>query len=367
MQKYIVGGYVRDSLLKKAGVEIEPRDKDWVVVGSSPEEMIKNGFIPVGAGFPVFINPRTQEEYALARTERKHGSGYHGFVFFADPSVTLEEDLLRRDLTINAMAFDEKGSLIDYHGGQKDLEEGVLRHVSFAFSEDPVRLLRLARFAARFPSFTVAKETSELLKKMVDTGETDHLVKERITQELLKALEEPKPSRFFDVAMESGYLRRSFEEWKISSETLQKIDNTNSEEQVLTRFVRSLSDIDRKSLNALLNKLRLPRDFAELAKLYVEYKENIPTALSKVEDIYLFVKRADIRRRPERFRHLLSAVGDKLTQKDLEFWNVLIEKLEQLDTSKIIAEAHDKTDIPSLIEKANLNMVKEVSDKFTNQ
>lgn len=203
MQIYLVGGAVRDRLLGRPG-----GDRDWVVVGSTPEAMTAAGFRPVGKDFPVFLHPDTQEEYALARTERKHGHGYHGFQVYAAPDVTLDDDLVRRDLTINAMAEDAEGRVIDPHGGQRDLAARVLRHVSLAFAEDPVRVLRLARFAARFADFTVADETMALMRQMVDNGEVDHLVAERVWQELARGLMEERPSRMFEVLRDCGALAR---------------------------------------------------------------------------------------------------------------------------------------------------------------
>ena len=182
MKIYIVGGAVRDELLGQASA-----DRDYVVVGASPQAMLEKGFRPVGRDFPVFLHPVTLEEYALARTERKTGNGYHGFSFHAAPDVTLEDDLARRDLTINAMAKSPDGALVDPFRGQRDLQAKILRHVGPAFAEDPVRILRLARFAARFAEFTVAPETLALMRAMVAGGEVDHLVSERVWQELAKA------------------------------------------------------------------------------------------------------------------------------------------------------------------------------------
>ncbi len=203
MKIYLVGGAVRDELLGRP-----VQDHDWVVVGASPEAMQAQGFLPVGRDFPVFLHPQTKEEHALARTERKSGRGYHGFVFQATPDVTLEEDLARRDLTINAMARGEDGVIVDPYGGQADLRDGILRHVSEAFSEDPVRILRLARFAARFHGFTVAPETAQLMRDMVESGEVDHLVAERVWQELSRGLLEARPSRMFEVLRDCGALAR---------------------------------------------------------------------------------------------------------------------------------------------------------------
>ncbi len=203
MQAYVVGGAVRDALLG-----LPHSDRDWVVVGATPQQMLDAGFEPVGRDFPVFLHPDSGEEYALARTERKSGPGYRGFTVHSAPGVTLEEDLARRDLTINAMARSADGTLIDPFGGERDLRAGVLRHVSPAFVEDPVRLLRLARLAARFHRFTVAPETAALLREMVQAGEVDALVPERVWQELSRGLMETRPSRMFEVLRASGALAR---------------------------------------------------------------------------------------------------------------------------------------------------------------
>jgi len=209
MRRYLVGGAVRDRLLGRPVV-----DHDHVVVGATPDQMLAQGFKPVGKDFPVFLHPDTGEEYALARTERKTGHGYHGFAFHADPGVTLEEDLARRDLTINAIAQDESGALVDPFHGQRDIEERVLRHVSPAFVEDPVRLLRVARFAARFAplGFHIAEETMALMRAMVADGEVDHLVPERVWAETRRALTEAQPSTFVRVLREAGALAVLFPE-----------------------------------------------------------------------------------------------------------------------------------------------------------
>ena len=207
MKTYIVGGAVRDRLL---GLPVV--DRDHVVVGASPDDMVALGFQPVGKDFPVFLHPQTHEEYALARTERKSGHGYKGFKVYAAPEVTLEEDLLRRDLTINAMAEDESGALVDPYGGQRDLAAKTFRHVSEAFAEDPVRILRVARFAARFTEFTVAPETLALMRQMVDSGEIDALVPERVWQEVARGLLDAQPSRMFLALRDCGALARLFPE-----------------------------------------------------------------------------------------------------------------------------------------------------------
>ncbi len=212
MNVFVVGGAVRDALM---GLPVN--DRDWVVVGRTPEAMTAQGFMPVGKDFPVFLHPQTREEYALARTERKTAWGYKGFAVHAAPDVTLEEDLTRRDLTVNAMAVPEAlahqppsawaGQIVDPYGGQRDVQAKVLRHVTRAFAEDPVRILRVARFAARFADFTVADETMALMRQMVEGGEVDHLVPERVWQELGKGLMSEKPSRMFEVLRECGALK----------------------------------------------------------------------------------------------------------------------------------------------------------------
>lgn len=203
MQVYCVGGAVRDELLGRA-----VKDHDYVVVGATPEQMTALGYRPVGKDFPVFLHPKTQEEYALARTERKTAKGYKGFQVYAAPEVTLEQDLARRDLTINAIARDSEGALIDPYRGVDDLRARILRHVGPAFVEDPVRILRLARFAARFADFTVAAETQALMREMVENGEVDALIPERVWQELAKGLMETRPSRMFEVLRQCGALKK---------------------------------------------------------------------------------------------------------------------------------------------------------------
>ncbi|MCE1190663.1 MAG: multifunctional CCA addition/repair protein [Acidovorax sp.] len=206
MQIYMVGGAVRDQLLGRP-----VNDHDWVVVGATPEQMLAQGYLPVGRDFPVFLHPATREEYALARTERKSGRGYRGFVVQSSPDVTLEEDLSRRDLTINSIAVSvdgiSAGAIFDPYHGVRDLNARVLRHVTDAFREDPVRILRVARFAARFTDFTVAPETMQLMREMVEHGEADHLVAERVWQELARGLMEAKPSRMFEVLRDCGALQ----------------------------------------------------------------------------------------------------------------------------------------------------------------
>ncbi len=203
LQAYLVGGAVRDRIMGRPG-----QDRDWVVVGSTPDQMTRLGFKPVGRDFPVFLHPDTNEEYALARTERKMARGYHGFEFLSDPDITLEQDLGRRDLTINAIAMDKEGNFVDPYNGRQDIRNRVIRHVSDAFNEDPVRLLRVARFAARFTDFHVSPDTRRLMTEMVNNGEADALVAERIWQEMHQAMQEKRFSRFLTELRECGALQR---------------------------------------------------------------------------------------------------------------------------------------------------------------
>jgi len=209
MKIYLVGGFVRDQLLG-----LKTKDRDWVVVGSTPEEMLKQDYRQVGKDFPVFLHPETNEEYALARTERKTSPGYSGFSFHASVDVTLEQDLIRRDLTINAIAQSDDGTLTDPFSGQADIKAKILRHVSPAFVEDPVRILRVARFAARFADldFAIADETQQLMSEMVNNGEIDSLVPERVWQETMRALSENTPARYFEVLRDCGALKKLFPE-----------------------------------------------------------------------------------------------------------------------------------------------------------
>ncbi|HMR70210.1 MAG TPA: multifunctional CCA addition/repair protein, partial [Rubrivivax sp.] len=238
-QIYEVGGAVRDALLGRP-----PGDRDWVVVGATPGQMIAAGFKPVGRDFPVFLHPATGEEYALARTERKSAPGYHGFVFHAAPEVTLEQDLARRDLTINAIARAADGSLVDPFGGRRDLQQRVLRHVSDAFAEDPVRVLRLARLAARLHEFTIVPSTMALARRLVDAGEVDHLVPERVWQELARGLMESRPDRMVEVLRDCGALARLLPEldrlWGVPQPAAHhpEVDTGEHQMQVLRQCAR---------------------------------------------------------------------------------------------------------------------------------
>jgi tRNA nucleotidyltransferase (CCA-adding enzyme) len=310
LQAYVVGGAVRDSLLGRASV-----DKDWVVVGATPEQMLVAGFTPVGRDFPVFLHPQTHEEYALARTERKTAPGYRGFTFHADPSVTLAQDLARRDLTINAMAIDADGAVVDPYGGRRDLEARILRHVSPAFSEDPVRILRLARFAARFPDFTVAPQTLALARRMVDAGEVDALVPERVWQELARGLMEAQPSAMLLVLRACGALARLLPEidsfWgdapPPAAVRLRVLDLAAQRGLDLAqRFACLTHGAGAAALNALCQRLRVPAECRELAGVTAREQVALAgsTALGAAALLDL-LERCDALRRPARFEALL--------------------------------------------------------------
>jgi tRNA nucleotidyltransferase (CCA-adding enzyme) len=335
VKTYVVGGAVRDALLGRSN-----SDRDWVVVGATPEQMTEAGFVPVGRDFPVFLHPQTKEEYALARTERKTAPGYRGFVFQADPSVTLEEDLARRDLTINAMAMTDDGTVVDPHGGQHDLHARVLRHVSPAFSEDPVRILRLARFAARYPEFSVAPQTLALACAMVSAGEVDALVPERVWQELARGLMEVRPSRMVEMLRSCGALARLMPEldrlwgaqpfpadsdaWHAGKHLLRSIDVASTLAAPLpVRFACLVNDVDRVEaaepqrdqasaatslLAELCRRLRVPVECRVLAETVARESALIHDGLELDAGALLdLLERCDALRRPERFALVLLA------------------------------------------------------------
>ena len=341
MEIYLVGGYVRDQLLG-----LETKDRDWVVVGATPEEMLKQNYRQVGKDFPVFLHPETNEEYALARTERKTAPGYTGFSFHAAADVTLEEDLIRRDLTINAMALSADGTLIDPFNGQTDINNKLLRHVSPAFVEDPVRILRVARFAARFAElgFNVADETQQLMSDMVQNGEVDALVPERVWQETVTALNEKSPARFFEVLRDCGALKRLFPEldqlWGVPQPEQHhpEIDTGVHTMMVLTQAARLSNDakvrfaalvhdlgkgitpreqwpkhIEHEAqgvalVEALCDRYRIPNEFRELAIIVTRYHLHYHRAAELRDDTFLKTLEAlDAFRRPERFELFLVA------------------------------------------------------------
>ncbi|ULX52911.1 multifunctional CCA tRNA nucleotidyl transferase/2'3'-cyclic phosphodiesterase/2'nucleotidase/phosphatase [Cupriavidus taiwanensis] len=357
MQVYAVGGAIRDELLGKSS-----QDRDYVVVGATPAEMEAAGYRPVGKDFPVFLHPRTQEEYALARTERKTAMGYKGFAFYCEPDVTLEDDLVRRDLTINAMAraVDADGNLtgpvIDPHGGQRDLAARLFRHVSDAFAEDPVRILRLARFAARFHDFNVAAETMRLMREMVAAGEVDALVPERVWQELARGLMEARPSRMFEVLRECGALARLLPElerlWGVPQRAdfhpevdtgvhvMMVIDCAAALDAPLpVRFAALVHDLGKgttpedvlprhighelrsvRLLEQVCTRLRVPNECRDLALVVAREHGNIHRSLEfGAAAVVRLLERCDALRKPARFAQALQACeADKRGRKGFE-------------------------------------------------
>ena len=304
MKIYLVGGAVRDQLLNR-----EIKERDWVVVGETQEAMLARGFTQVGKDFPVFLHPQTKEEYALARKERKVFRGYKGFQFDASASVTLEQDLLRRDLTINAIAQNNYGELTDPYHGVQDLEKKILRHVSPAFIEDPVRILRVARFAARFPEFVVADETNQLMQNMVESGEVDALVPERIWKEFERALDEVAPWRFIEVLHACGALEKIFPEVEVVYAAAVTLLNRVSKRSTLysDRFVvlmQVLKQIDE--IEKLCEACKTPQKLARMASLVKKYREKFLNAQSATsEEVLNTLQVLDAFRREERFKDWL--------------------------------------------------------------
>lgn len=345
MKVYAVGGAIRDELL---GVPVQ--DLDYVVVGATPEQMVAQGFRPVGKDFPVFLHPDTQEEYALARTERKTAAGYHGFQFYYAPDVTLDEDLARRDLTINAMAREVSpdgalvGPVIDPFGGRADLDAHLFRHVGDAFVEDPVRILRIARFAARFAGFTVADETMALMRRMVDAGEADALVAERVWQEVARGLMEARPSRMFAVLRECGALARILPEIDALFGVPQRADYHPEVDtgvhvmmvvdyaakqgySLAVRFAALTHDLGKATtpadvlprhighegrsvelLKPLCERLRVPNECRDLALVVAREHGNLHRVMEMgAAALVLLFERADALRKPARFAEMVQA------------------------------------------------------------
>ncbi len=314
---YVVGGAVRDMLL---GLPV--KDRDHVVVGATPGQMQAQGFVPVGKDFPVFLHPDTHEEYALARTERKIAPGYTGFAFHAAPEVSLEQDLQRRDLTINAMAIDSDGSLIDPCGGQADLQKKIFRHVAPAFAEDPVRILRLARFAARFTEFSVAAETLALMQQMVQVGEVDALVPERVWQELARGMMESQPSRMFAVLRDCGALARILPELDALAcggdgyeQLMRTVDGAaHQQHELAIRFAVLLQDVPpgEAAAAAMCARLKVPKAVRDLALMAAREQRLIASAAAlDAANIVSLLERCDAFRKPARFLDCLTVVQCK--------------------------------------------------------
>jgi tRNA nucleotidyltransferase (CCA-adding enzyme) len=345
LKTYQVGGAVRDRLL---GLPVH--DIDYVVVGSSVKEMLGNGFRPVGSHFPVFLHPQTQHEYALARTERKTAPGHQGFVFHADPSIQLEDDLKRRDLTINAMAQEVNasgeliGHLIDPYQGTVDLEQGIFRHLSDAFSEDPLRVLRVARFAARFPTFTIAPETLAIMKHMVSKDELKTLSKERIWQELARALRSQAPERFIDVLEECGALEEIWPtaftvQWRNMSSRKEMLAQLNQvvgiHPEIDKRLAILLKKLKPVEISTWGGELRVPNEITEYCFAVAEFEACHEFVLSPQIVLDLF-NRTDVWRKPARFTEvmkLFESIGVGVAN-----WSKLVNAALQVDGGQIAAK-----------------------------
>lgn len=403
MKIYLVGGAVRDQLLGRKVVE-----RDWVVVGATTEDMLAKGYKLVGKDFPVFLHPDSHEEYALARTERKTSPGYRGFVVHADPGVSLREDLRRRDLTINALAKDENGQLIDYYNGQFDLDQRLLRHVSPAFAEDPVRILRVARFAARYAhlGFRVAEETQRLMREMVESGEVNSLVPERVWQELQKALTERHPSVFIEVLRDCGALKIIFPEIdrlfgvpqpeKYHPEidtgihTLMVVEQAvKLSEKPTVRFAALTHDLGKgttpkqilpshhgheersvKLIKTLCERLRVPKNYRELAIIVARYHSHIHHAYElKPSTVLKTLERTDAFRRAERFEDfLLGCTADSQGRAGLEdipytqadFFRDAFKAASVIDIKAFITDELSGKALAEKIRKARIKAIREI-------
>ena len=404
MQIYSVGGAVRDELL---GLPV--KDKDFVVVGTTPQAMLDAGYRPVGKDFPVFLHPKTHQEYALARTERKTGAGYKGFVVHAAPDVTLQEDLARRDFTMNAIAKSSEGILIDPYNGRADIQAKVLRHVSDAFAEDPVRILRAARFSARFTDFTIAPETLALMRQMVQNGEVDALVPERVWQELSRGLMEAKPSRMFEILRDCGALQKILPEldklWGVPQppqhhpeidtgvHVMMVIDYAAKQNFNLPiRFAALVHDLGKGTtpadilprhighearsvhlLKDVCKRLRVPNDCKELAVIVAKFHGKLHQVAKMRPDTLLeFLIELDAVRQPERFNDFLKACEcDSRGRTGLESCALLemdlilaaLQAAQSIDAGAIAKQHSEPEKIKVAIFEARLNAIK-FSRKF---
>lgn len=365
MKVYLVGGAVRDQLLGYPVCE-----RDWVVIGGTPDEMIQQGFTQVGRDFPVFLHPQTKEEYALARTERKLSAGYYGFACDFNPNVTLEEDLARRDLTINAMALDDDGALIDPYHGLDDLHSKYLRHVSPAFIEDPVRVLRVARFAARYHhlGFTLADETCSIMSVMVKNGELSHLVPERVWQEFYRSLSERNPEQFILILRRCGALHvviPELEELLIGhqdSSALNALTNmvAISPDPVL-RFAALCYDLDVVNHESMCRRLRIPGEYAHLAQMTQKFYRSIhDLKLLDAESIVYILETSDSFRRPQLFEQLLivcDAISNSPAKKQAKNWLLIRDKCGKISAQSLIALGFQGKDIKNGLHQKRVDCV----------
>lgn len=413
MKVYLVGGAVRDQLL---GLPV--KDRDWIVVGTDPATLLSLGYQQVGKDFPVFLNPKTKEEYALARTERKSSAGYTGFICDFSPTITLEQDLIRRDLTINAMAQSEDGEIIDPYGGKQDLENRILRHISPAFSEDPLRVLRVARFAARYHSlgFKIASETLALMTELALSGELQHLTTERIWLETEKALNEKNPEIYFETLHKTGALSVLFSEidalhgvpnpvkhhpevdsfihtMLVLKQAVNLTENNPILNKSAVRFAAICHDLGKaltpqnilphhygheqagiKPTRSLCKRLKVPSYFQELAELTCEFHTHIHKAFElRAETVITLFNRFDVWRKPQRFQEFLQVcLADTrgrtgFETKDypqIDYINQLLHTANEVDVQQVIADGFEKQAIKNELTKRRILAVKQTKTNY---
>ena len=413
MKVYLVGGAVRDQLL---GLPV--KDRDWIVVGAVPATLLSLGYQQVGKDFPVFINPKTKEEYALARTERKSSAGYTGFICDFSPTTTLEQDLIRRDLTINAMAQSEEGKIIDPYGGKQDLENRILRHISPAFSEDPLRVLRVARFAARYHSlgFKIASETLSLMTELAQSGELQHLTAERVWLETEKALNEKNPEIYFETLHKTGALRVLFPEidalygvpnpvkhhpevdsfihtMLVLKQAVNLTENNPILNKSAVRFAAICHDLGKaltpqnilphhygheqagiKPTRSLCKRLKVPSYFQELAELTCEFHTHIHKVFElRAETVITLFNRFDVWRKPQRFQEFLQVcLADTrgrtgFENKDypqINYLNQLLQAANEVDVQQVIADGFEKQEIRNELTKRRILAVKQTKANY---
>lgn len=413
MKVYLVGGAVRDQLL---GLPI--KDRDWIVVGTTPAMLLSLGYQQVGKDFPVFLNPKTKEEYALARTERKSSAGYTGFICDFSPTITLEQDLIRRDLTINAMAQNEDGEIIDPYGGKQDLENRILRHISPAFAEDPLRVLRVARFAARYHSlgFKIASETLSLMSELAQSGELQHLTAERVWLETEKALNEKNPEIYFETLHKTGALRVLFPKidalygvpnpvkhhpevdtfihtMLVLKQAVNLTENNPILNKSAVRFAAICHDLGKaltpqnilphhygheqagiKPTRSLCKRLKVPSYFQELAELTCEFHTHIHKAFElRAETVITLFNRFDVWRKPQRFQEFLQVcLADTrgrtgFENKDypqIDYINQLLHSANEVDVQQVIADGFEKQEIRNELTKRRILAVKQTKANY---
>ena len=413
MKVYLVGGAVRDQLL---GLPV--KDRDWIVVGAAPATLLSLGYQQVGKDFPVFLNPKTKEEYALARTERKSSAGYTGFICDFSPTITLEQDLIRRDLTINAMAQSEDGEIIDPYGGKQDLENRILRHISPAFSEDPLRVLRVARFAARYHSlgFKIASETLALMVELAQSEELQHLTAERVWLETEKALNEKNPEIYFETLHKTGALRVLFPEidalygvpnpvkhhpevdsfihtMLVLKQAVNLTENNPILNKSAVRFAAICHDLGKaltpqnilphhygheqagiKPTRSLCKRLKVPSYFQELAELTCEFHTHIHKAFElRAETVITLFNRFDVWRKPQRFQEFLQVcLADTrgrtgFENKDypqIDYINQLLQAANEVDVQQVIADGFEKQEIRNELTKRRILAVKQTKANY---